>query len=344
MSRRIQHPHLVGAESERIPLAHLLVDAGGFGRLPARADDGARGLGLERQVATRVVVVVMGGQDMRQSPPFGRQRGGHRIRIGRIDRGHDALLGIADQHAEIVRQARKLVNLELGHEDNSGAFACFFGSLTHPNSARFEFNRLCTIGRDAAAGPTPAVLGNATRSSMQQDVADLRDFYNRPLGGVVRRLLTSRIRSRWRSVQGSQLMGLGFAAPYIGMFRGEAARLGALMPANQGALVWPASGSVHSVMVEEAMLPLADSSIDRLLGVHCLEVSERTEALLREIWRVLTPEGRLLLIVPNRRGIWARLDSTPFGHGTGVPSCCLCGGRAVGRYDDVRGHGCLTPA
>jgi alpha-ketoglutarate-dependent 2,4-dichlorophenoxyacetate dioxygenase len=27
------------------------------------------------------------------------------------------------------------------------------------------------------------------------------------------------------------------------------------------------------------------------------------------------PEGRLLLIVPNRRGIWARLDSTPFGHG-----------------------------
>ena len=30
---------------------------------------------------------------------------------------------------------------------------------------------------------------------------------------------------------------------------------------------------------------------------------------------MLTPEGRLLLIVPNRRGIWARLDTTPFGHG-----------------------------
>ena len=69
--------------------------------------------------------------------------------------------------------------------------------------------------------------GNAIRRTpMQLDVVDLRDFYNRPLGGVVRRLLTSRIRSRWRSAQGSQLMGLGFAAPYIGMFRGEAARLG----------------------------------------------------------------------------------------------------------------------
>ena len=150
---------------------------------------------------------------------------------------------------------------------------------------------------------------------MHPDVVDLRDFYNGPLGGVVRRLLTSRIRTRWRSAHGTQLMGLGFAVPYIGMFRGEAARLGALMPASQGALAWPASGKRHTVMVEEAMLPLADASVDRLLAVHCLETSERVSALLREIWRVLTPEGRLLLIVPNRRGIWARLDTTPFGHG-----------------------------
>src|SRR5215468_2179007 len=150
---------------------------------------------------------------------------------------------------------------------------------------------------------------------MHPDVFDLRNFYNRPLGVVVRRLLTSRIRARWRSVHGAPLMGLGFAIPYIGMFRGEASRLGALMPAAQGALAWPASGPGASVMVEEAMLPLADASIERLLGVHCLEGSERTGALLREMWRVLTPEGRLLLVVPNRRGIWARLDSTPFGHG-----------------------------
>jgi SAM-dependent methyltransferase len=150
---------------------------------------------------------------------------------------------------------------------------------------------------------------------MDLDVLDLRDFYNRPLGAVVRRLLASRIRARWRSVHGTQLMGLGFAVPYMGLFRGEASRLGALMPANQGALVWPASGPAHTVMVEEAMLPLPDASVDRLLGVHCLEGSERAGPLLREMWRVLTPEGRLLLVVPNRRGIWARLDTTPFGHG-----------------------------
>ena len=46
-----------------------------------------------------------------------------------------------------------------------------------------------------------------------------------------------------------------------------------------------------------------------------MEGAERIGPLLREMWRVLKPEGRLLLIVPNRRGVWARIDTTPFGHG-----------------------------
>jgi SAM-dependent methyltransferase len=150
---------------------------------------------------------------------------------------------------------------------------------------------------------------------MQHDVVGLRDFYHGPLGGIVRRLLTQRIRARWRSARGRQLVGLGFAVPYIGMFREEAAGLAALMPAHQGALVWPQSGHVLSVLVDEVMLPLADSSVDFLLCVHCLEVAERSGPMLREIWRVLAPEGRVLLIVPNRRGLWARFDTTPFGHG-----------------------------
>ena len=37
--------------------------------------------------------------------------------------------------------------------------------------------------------------------------------------------------------------------------------------------------------------------------------------MLKEIWRVLAGGGRLLIVVPNRRGIWARLDRTPFGSG-----------------------------
>lgn len=150
---------------------------------------------------------------------------------------------------------------------------------------------------------------------MSLDVVALRDFYTRPLGLVVRRLLAHRIRARWRRIAGETLIGVGFATPYLGAFRGEASSVGALMPLSLGALVWPSMGSNMSVLVEEDHLPLPDNCVNRLLAVHCLETAERVRPVLREMWRVLTPEGRLLMIVPNRRSIWARLDITPFGHG-----------------------------
>ena len=150
---------------------------------------------------------------------------------------------------------------------------------------------------------------------MHLDVGDLREFYATALGQAVRRLLSHRIRARWRGINGATLIGLGYATPYLGAFRGEVRRLGALMPDNQGALVWPRDGLTLSVLVDEGRLPLADGSVDRLLAVHCLEMAERVRPLLREMWRVLSPEGRLMLVVPNRRGVWARLDNTPFGQG-----------------------------
>ena len=150
---------------------------------------------------------------------------------------------------------------------------------------------------------------------MHNDVAELRDFYAGPLGHVVRRLLVRHIRARWPTVKGDTLVGLGFAPPYLAGLRREATRVAALMPAGQGALVWPRQGGVLSVLTEEDRLPLPDASVDKLLAVHCLENAERVRPLLREIWRVLAPQGSLVVIVPNRRGVWARIDTTPFGQG-----------------------------
>jgi SAM-dependent methyltransferase len=150
---------------------------------------------------------------------------------------------------------------------------------------------------------------------MNIDVADLRDFYASSLGQMARRIVGHRIRARWRPETGGVLVGLGFASPYLGAFRGEASCIGALMPQGQGALIWPAAGPTHSVLVEEDRLPLPDNCVDRLLVVHCLELAERTAQMLREMWRVLSPRGSLLIVVPNRRGVWARLDTTPFGYG-----------------------------
>ena len=150
---------------------------------------------------------------------------------------------------------------------------------------------------------------------MQLDAIDLKNFYATPLGGVVRRLLGARLRARWSNLHGQSLFGLGFATPYLGAFRSDACPLGALMPEELGVISWPREGNCLSVLVDEAELPLPDECAHRLLLVHMLEWSERTRPLLRELWRVLAPNGRLLIIVPNRRGLWARVDTTPFGHG-----------------------------
>ena len=86
------------------------------------------------------------------------------------------------------------------------------------------------------------------------------------------------------------------------------------MPAAQGVVKWPTARPTLSALVEEIELPLPDAAVDRVLLVHALEMAER-RGLLREIWRVLASGGRLLAVVPNRRGLWARMDTTPFGHG-----------------------------
>lgn len=151
---------------------------------------------------------------------------------------------------------------------------------------------------------------------MDVDVAELRQFYTSPLGAIARRIVANRVRARWRRTEGLSVVGLGYAIPFLGSFQGQSHVVGALMPASQGALVWPQSGRSRTVMVEEDRLPLADNSVDRLLVVHLLErAGGRAPALLREMWRVLKPEGRILLVVSNRRGLWARRDATPFGHG-----------------------------
>jgi SAM-dependent methyltransferase len=150
---------------------------------------------------------------------------------------------------------------------------------------------------------------------MPLDAKTLRNFYRTPLGQVARRQLTLAIRERWKGVNGFAVVGVGFASPFLGTFRAEASALACLMPSRQGAIVWPRTGPCRSVLVSENQWPLPDNYVDRLLAVHCLEQAERPGPLLREVWRVLKPNGRVMFIVPNRRGLWSRMDRTPFGSG-----------------------------
>ena len=150
---------------------------------------------------------------------------------------------------------------------------------------------------------------------MYNDAVDLWEFYGSSLGKVARRLIRQRIRHIWPHARGMSLVGLGYVTPYLSIYSEETARTIAMMPAQQGVLRWPPEGSNIVTLVDERDLPLEDASVERVILVHALECTEQTGTLLNEVWRILSGDGRLLVVVPNRRGLWARLDRTPFGHG-----------------------------
>ena len=150
---------------------------------------------------------------------------------------------------------------------------------------------------------------------MRPDVIDLAHFYASHLGQVARRIIRRRIRLAWPDVKGLRVLGIGYATPYMSPFREESERSLAVMPATQGVVHWPRDGANLVVLSEERELPFPDESVDRVVLVHAVENAEQIAPLLEEVWRILTPPGRLLVVVPNRRGLWARFESTPYGHG-----------------------------
>lgn len=151
---------------------------------------------------------------------------------------------------------------------------------------------------------------------MHLDVLDLRNFYYRTqLGRVAQRGIRDQLVALWPPMVGQTVAGFGFAVPLLRPYLADARRVIAMMPGPQGVMPWPADGPNVSVLCEEASWPLATGFVDRLVVMHGLETSENPAAVLEEAHRVLGPGGRALFVVPNRAGLWARRDGTPFGFG-----------------------------
>jgi SAM-dependent methyltransferase len=150
---------------------------------------------------------------------------------------------------------------------------------------------------------------------MALDVRALEEFYDGRAGQVARRMILRRLRAGWPDLSGQRLLGFGYAAPYLRPLVGETERAIAAMPAAQGASPWGESGRNLVALVDEQALPFPDAFFDCLLVVHGLEVADAQRPFMRELWRVLTPAGRLMLVAPNRASLWAQFETSPFGQG-----------------------------
>jgi SAM-dependent methyltransferase len=151
---------------------------------------------------------------------------------------------------------------------------------------------------------------------MRQDVTTLEKFYASPLGKVAAKTLATRMQSLWGGCAQEQMLGFGFATPLLDRMGASAQLQVAAMPAAQGALTWaPTANGVSTVLCDETALPFRDGMFSRIVVMHGMEETSAPHELLRELWRVMAPEGKLIVIAANRLGLWARSEATPFGQG-----------------------------
>lgn len=149
---------------------------------------------------------------------------------------------------------------------------------------------------------------------MRRSIDELRAFYGEPKGALARRLVGRRLEDAWGEADNCDVLGLGYATPWLDAFVG-ARRVVAAMPGGQGVETWPTAGRNRALLVDEDRLPFAAGAFDRILLVHALEEADAPARLLAEVVRALSPSGRIILAVAARGGLWARSESTPFGHG-----------------------------
>jgi SAM-dependent methyltransferase len=152
---------------------------------------------------------------------------------------------------------------------------------------------------------------------MRPNVVQLRQFYASRLGRKVKQRLRQLVLQYWPDTAQQVVVGLGYAIPVLRVLeRGKPSALLALMPVNQGAIYWPVHSENHGVLGDEVMPPFAPGSLHRVVMLHAFEHVARPQELLSVYWKMLAPGGKMLLIVPNRRGSWARFGNNPFGRGT----------------------------
>jgi SAM-dependent methyltransferase len=143
------------------------------------------------------------------------------------------------------------------------------------------------------------------------DITEIIKFYQSRTGQIVKDELTTHIsQALSQNVTSHLFIGAPFA-----LIKNDAPGNIYFMDRNIGATIFPSKNHNKVALIDLEQIPLDDQSISQITIVHCLEYASSPLKFMRELWRILAPEGTLRIITPNRRSIWSHLDISPFGHG-----------------------------
>jgi len=134
---------------------------------------------------------------------------------------------------------------------------------------------------------------------MHEIPEEIRTFYESPLGRAALDLLRAHVEKLWPVLENERIFSLGAAGI---LFDGTVS----------SARMTGTEGENFSCLVDAKNKPLPDADVDRLAVLHG-GASFDLGALLREGIRVLKGEGRILLILPRKGGLWDSVPLSPFG-------------------------------
>jgi SAM-dependent methyltransferase len=138
----------------------------------------------------------------------------------------------------------------------------------------------------------------------------LKDFYETETGKLVCQILRNKIFKTWGAHSDEKIMGYGFALPYLPLFADYNSCV-AFCPAAIGGLKIE---GLDTVIVDENNLPARNDVYDKIICIHGAELSNKLPNLISEFWRILSPNGKLILITANQDSFW-RKSKTPFAGG-----------------------------
>ncbi|MGB1360944.1 MAG: class I SAM-dependent methyltransferase [Alphaproteobacteria bacterium] len=141
----------------------------------------------------------------------------------------------------------------------------------------------------------------------------LNHFYNSKIGKRALHFLCEKIDELARIKNDSVVVGFGYTDPYLEKIDGLKNYTVSLIPNFiEGFNI---NNNNINVVCDEERLPLSENSVGLFVLTHALENAQNPLALMLEINQVVNAGGKVIVVVPNRVGIWARQTKNPFGFG-----------------------------
>lgn len=150
---------------------------------------------------------------------------------------------------------------------------------------------------------------------MQKDNSEISEFYKGSLGQIAKTAIISNIKRVWQNQDNQDILGYGYTSFLLDEIKINSRRTISLNFADYESDNWPKNAKINTVISEQELTPFKEASFDKIICIHAIEEAQNPIRMLRELWRILTPEGSIILVVPNRRGFWAQFESIPFGNG-----------------------------